>query len=509
MPKQKYSTFFFIFSTSILLLFFLLIQLDPTLAVQSAQPIDAPYTTLQNPSHEPKDFGGGSAEAPTDHLPDEQHAAIEAELNRNIEVLGLVDVFDVAETTAVTLSFPLKGADHFNDFGFHSVTNFVDQDSSSGEANIRDYNCGSNTYDGHYGTDYYLWPFAWNKMDNEDVEVIAAAAGTIIQKEDGHYDRSCTWDNPEVWNAVYIRHADGSVAWYGHLKKGSILTKNIGDSVAAGEYLGLVGSSGMSDGPHLHFELWQSSAYTQLRDPYAGSCNALNANSWWTEQRPYYDSAVNKITTGNAAVEFQSCSLHDITNEQTEFAPGDTIYFTTYYRDQLNTQTSQYTIRRPDNSIFQQWTHNSSDSHYNISYWYWSYTIPDGEPGGTWKFTVNYEGKLYEQPFQITYPVFIAVTNPVGGEEWLPGETHTITWQSTYNNNVNIDLYKGGILSTTLITDTPDSGEFAWTIPLSPTLAPDYQIRVSNVLTPSIFGNSGHFAIGIMEKVYLPVTLKE
>lgn len=503
MHKQKLSTLLFIFSVSALLLGILIIQLDTTQAKQTIPPNDEPYTDLYDPDNEPVDFGGGTEEIGTDHISDEQYAAIEVQLQQNIEALGLLDMVNMAETTAVTLSFPLRAASHFDDFGFYSAVNFVDHDPGGG---ARDYQCGSIVYNGHRGTDYMLWPYEWNKMDNEDVEVIAAAAGTIVYKVDHYPDRSCTWDN-KPWNAVYIQHSDGSIAWYGHLKRGSALAKPIGASVAAGEYLGLVGSSGISSAPHLHFEL--QTAAGQRRDPYAGACNALNTESWWGEQRPYYDSAVNNITIGNAKVQLLSCPLHDITNEQNKFEPGSTVFFTTFYRDQLNTQTSQYTIRRPDNTIFQQWSHTPTETHQSLSWWWSAYTIPKNEQTGTWEFSVAYEGKLYERSFEIAYPVYITVTNPAGGTEWLPGESHTITWENTRSNNVKIDLYKGGVFSTTLTASTPDDGAFDWTIPLSPTLAPDYQIRISDIIIPAIFTDSSHFALGVMEKTYLPVTLKE
>lgn len=504
--NQKLTPILFIFGINVLLLFILLTNLRPTKAIAPLPPNNKATTSLRNTNHPPEDFGGGNYEFGADHLPDEQRAEIVKTLQENVAALGLVDVLNVNGDTAVSLTFPLTAASHFNDFGFHAIANFVDQNPGGG---ILDYNCGNITYNGHRGTDYFLWPFDWNMMDNEDVQVIAAAAGTIIHKQDGYQDRSCTWQNAPPWNAVYIRHADGSTAWYGHLKQGSVLTKSVGDTVQVGEYLGTVGSSGMSSGPHLHFELWHDDSYTQLRDPYAGSCNALNANSWWVEQRPYYDSAINKITTGDAPVNFQSCPQHDISNEKTEFEPGDSIYFTTYYRDQLMSQQSQYTIYRPDNSIFQQWTHNSDYAHYSASYWYWRYTIPNNEQEGIWTFSVDFEGSTYQQTFSVQAPVFITVTQPASGAEWLPTETHTITWQSTYTNNVNIDLYKGNIYSTTLVTDTIDDGQFAWTLPLSPTLAPDYQIRITDVTSPTLFGDSVPFAIGVMEKVYLPMVLKE
>src|SRR5690606_10296289 len=149
---------------------------------------------------------------------------------------------------------------------------------------------------------------------------------------DGNPDQSCGFNN-NPWNAVFVRHGDGSVTWYGHLKRGSLTPKPLGSPVTTGEYLGLIGSSGNSTGPHLHFEL--RSAANQLLDPYQGSCNLLNPDSWWVTQEPYYDSAVNKLTTGYAAPSFPACPAPESPNIQDSFSPGNVVYFTTYYRDQL------------------------------------------------------------------------------------------------------------------------------------------------------------------------------
>ncbi len=51
---------------------------------------------------------------------------------------------------------------------------------------------------------------------------------------------------------VELRHAGGFLTRYAHLNK--VLAKN-GQSLAAGEILGLMGASGRSTGPHLHFEV--------------------------------------------------------------------------------------------------------------------------------------------------------------------------------------------------------------------------------------------------------------
>jgi murein DD-endopeptidase MepM/ murein hydrolase activator NlpD len=52
---------------------------------------------------------------------------------------------------------------------------------------------------------------------------------------------------------VRIRHDDGSVTLYGHL--GPDIAVAAGDRVSAGQAIGTVGLTGVTTGPHLHFEL--------------------------------------------------------------------------------------------------------------------------------------------------------------------------------------------------------------------------------------------------------------
>ena len=55
-------------------------------------------------------------------------------------------------------------------------------------------------------------------------------------------------------NHIIIRHSDGSVAMYWHLKKDGVLV-NVGDTVVKGQHIGFSGNTGYTAFPHLHFQV--------------------------------------------------------------------------------------------------------------------------------------------------------------------------------------------------------------------------------------------------------------
>jgi murein DD-endopeptidase MepM/ murein hydrolase activator NlpD len=55
-------------------------------------------------------------------------------------------------------------------------------------------------------------------------------------------------------NNVIIDHGNGEFSFCAHMKMGSVQVKT-GDSVKAGQVIGLLGNSGNSDAPHLHYQL--------------------------------------------------------------------------------------------------------------------------------------------------------------------------------------------------------------------------------------------------------------
>jgi len=284
-----------------------------------------------------------------------------------------------------------------------SVSNYVDHNTAFPDQ-ITDYNGGTHSYDtsggyNHQGVDVFIWPFPWNNMDTDTAEIIAASSGQIISKIDGNFDRNCSFDGSQ-WNAVYIRHNDGSVAWYGHMKNGSLTTKNIGDMVAQGEYLGIVGSSGNSTGPHLHFEIYEDDttyAYDKLIDPYAGPSNAWNTTSWWASQKSYRNPAINAATTHSADPNFGSCPNPAITNEQNNFALNDMVYFIVFLKDAPVNSNVNFRMYRPDNSLAYD-ENTTISTFFSASWWRWSRPV-DAE--GAWRFVATFNGESVTHNFNV------------------------------------------------------------------------------------------------------------
>lgn len=300
-------------------------------------------------------------------------------------------------------SWPIKKKDGLPYKDVWAISNYVDQNPAFPNK-IRDYNCGTKTYDtqtgNHLGVDIFNWPFSWKMMDNDEVEIIAAAPGQIIAIGRSKDDRSCAFNN-NTWNAVYVQHADGSVALYGHMKKNSPTSKVKGDMVERGEYLGIVGSSGNSTGPHLHFEVYASVDPDVLVDPYKGDCNTLNSDSWWQQQKPYADPNINAVLTHSAApdLKFNDCPTQEITNEKNEFAASDRIYFGIYLRDQISGTSVNLKIIRPDNSLLYDWDYKLEDDYW-ASYYVWN--IADVyNMNGQWKWQATYQGKTVVHNFSV------------------------------------------------------------------------------------------------------------
>ena len=152
------------------------------------------------------------------------------------------------------------------------IVNYVDHDPDAG---VRDYMCGTATYDypaggGHEGTDFAIRD---RGVMARGVPVLTAAAGTVIATRDGMDDREIgertKTDGPDgraCGNGVVISHGDGWETQYCHLRRGSVAVRP-DQKVEPGQKIGQVGLSGYTEFPHLHLSVRKDG---KTVDPFVG-----------------------------------------------------------------------------------------------------------------------------------------------------------------------------------------------------------------------------------------------
>lgn len=94
-----------------------------------------------------------------------------------------------------------------------------------------------NLQEKHFGIDVVAAP-------NEPI--LSVLSGTVI---------SSTWTLSTGY-VIQLQHENNLISFYKH---NSVLLKEVGDHVKAGEPIAIIGNSGeLTTGPHLHFELWHN-----------------------------------------------------------------------------------------------------------------------------------------------------------------------------------------------------------------------------------------------------------
>lgn len=86
---------------------------------------------------------------------------------------------------------------------------------------------------------------------HKGVDIAAPKGTTVFTAAEGRVVRT-GYDAGGYGNFIEVRHPNGLSTVYGHLSRIDVAS---GDAVAPGQRIGLVGSTGYSTGPHLHFEV--------------------------------------------------------------------------------------------------------------------------------------------------------------------------------------------------------------------------------------------------------------
>lgn len=92
---------------------------------------------------------------------------------------------------------------------------------------------------------YYWYHSAVDIASRAGPQIVASATGTVV---------TAGWNGGGYGNYVIIDHGNGYRTLYAHMLNNSIVVKP-GQKVSQGQKLGIMGSTGRSTGPHLHFEI--------------------------------------------------------------------------------------------------------------------------------------------------------------------------------------------------------------------------------------------------------------
>ncbi|MBT7232395.1 MAG: M23 family metallopeptidase [Rhodospirillaceae bacterium] len=165
------------------------------------------------------------------------------------------------------------------------MPNYVDADPGKG---ARDYTGGARTYDGHKGVDFAIRD---RRAMIRGVTVRAAADGVVLAIRDAMADidykllKPETLKGRECGNAVVIRHNADWRTQYCHMRLASVAVVK-GQRIKAGRALGLVGHSGKTEFPHLHFMVFYKG---QPVDPFTGvtirDAAKVTGNMWRADAR--------------------------------------------------------------------------------------------------------------------------------------------------------------------------------------------------------------------------------
>lgn len=105
-------------------------------------------------------------------------------------------------------------------------------------------------------------------------KIRAASSGVVTYVGYNPYDPSCC----RAW-IVTIKHDNGLVGWYAHMKPVRVDGARKGNRVRAGQLIGYMSSTGMATGVHLHFGLMKGSTPVNPKNYITYSCCSLSTGT--------------------------------------------------------------------------------------------------------------------------------------------------------------------------------------------------------------------------------------
>src|SRR5262249_38662995 len=100
--------------------------------------------------------------------------------------------------------------------------------------------------------------YAFDFVAAQGTPILAARGGQVVMVEERDWLNAKDYPagHPYFGNYIWIRHQDGTYTVYFHIPKNGSMVKQ-GDMVHRGDTIAMVGNTGQSSEPHLHFEGFQ------------------------------------------------------------------------------------------------------------------------------------------------------------------------------------------------------------------------------------------------------------
>ena len=201
--------------------------------------------------------------------------SLQADINENASVLSELD----SQESALQSQIQAK------------VNQLNEQKKAEEEAN-RNNNNGGSSGGSTTGTGNLVWPSyctyissrqgprvhpITGEYKNHGGTDIAASYGSAIYAADsGRVVSSSDGWNGGWGNYVMIDHGNGMQTLYAHMSSRAV---SVGQTVSRGQTIGYVGSTGMSTGPHLHFEMYVNGSRIDPQTKYPGMSFTYSASA--------------------------------------------------------------------------------------------------------------------------------------------------------------------------------------------------------------------------------------
>ena len=300
-----------------------------------------------------------------------------------------------AAAQSIVLNWPVDcryGEDCF-------IQNYVDHDPGPGRV---DYACGRLSYDGHNGTDIRLvnYPAIEGR-----VHVLAAADGIVLRTRDSVRDVNVNEighsavEGIEAGNAVVVAHGNGWQTQYSHLRQGSV-TVLPGERVRAGDRLGQIGLSGLTEFPHVEFSVRYRD---EPVDPFVGlsdfaDCSDPRSPLWSpvvAGSIPYQETGILTYGFATSAIEAEA-ARHGQHNQPALSTNGDGLVFWVDLFGAMAGDVERVVLTAPNGQTVHD-TSNTLDVS-NVSWFSFNgrRTPGSGWPAGTYsaRYTLTRDGAL-------------------------------------------------------------------------------------------------------------------